>query len=191
MTLQNDKICDMKAGSRVGTPLFLREHGHGVSGCRNRKRAYSMVELMLCLLLWAAFAGAVLTTFLPSYMEERNRQVALREAENITRWIQRTLIKACIERRSFRIKYHTGRQDFIRILWFNPNRNETYNTRGRCWVKVDSKASITPAYTPAWHTMTPAVTFNIYTTGDKNSTERPVARITISGYCLVTLHEVQ
>ncbi len=191
MKRQDDETCDIKAGPRVGSPLFLRKHGLGFSVSRKRKKAFSMVELVLCLLLWAAFAGAVLTTFLPYYMEERNRQIALREAENITRWIQRNLIKACIERRSFRIKYYSGRRDFIRILWFNPNRNETYDTRGRCWVKFDSKASITPAYTPAWHTMTPAVTFNIYTTGDKNSTERPVARITISGYCLVTLHEVQ
>jgi type II secretory pathway pseudopilin PulG len=191
MKRQDDETCDKKAGPRVGSPLFLRKHGLGFSVSRKRKKAFSMVELVLCLLLWAAFAGAVLTTFLPYYMEGRNRQIALREAENITRWIQRNLIKACIERRAFDIDYYSVRQDFIKIQWYSPPEQKTYKTDGKCWIKFATRGRVKPRYSPAWHTMTPAVTFNIYTTGDKNSTERPVARITISGYCLVTLHEVQ
>lgn len=162
--------------------MRVRQAGKGKRGA-----AFSIPEILVCLLLWGALAGAVMATCLPSWTEGKGTQAALREAEQLTRWIQRSLIKACIERRAFEIKYYTGRNDFLKIQWFNPSEQETYTTRGRCWVQFDTKTRVKPRYTPAWHTMTPAVTLKVYADNDKYSTRGPVARITISGYCLVSL----
>ncbi|MGC9490595.1 MAG: hypothetical protein ACP5CD_05155 [Thermovirgaceae bacterium] len=101
------------------------------------------------------------------------------------------MIKACIERRAFDIKYYSGRRDFIRIQWYSPPEQETYSTGGKCWIHFDTNGQVRPRYSPAWHTMTPALTLKIYTGDDKNKPQRPVAKITISGYCLVSFRKAE
>jgi len=189
MNQRGDEACNSKAGTRVGSPLFSWKNP---SLFRNRPRkAYSLLELLVCLLLCSVLAGAILVTFLPSHLEEHRRRVALREGEQVARWIQRSLIKACIERRAFKIKYYSGRSDFIKIQWYSPPIQEKYELRGKCWIQFDTRGSVSPRYSPAWHTMTPALTLKIYTSGDKNDLHPPVARITVSGYCLVSFREAE
>jgi hypothetical protein len=189
MKQRGEEAFDSKAGTRVGSPLFLWETP-GFSVGRFRK-ASSLPELLLCLLLWVVLAGAILGSSLPSYMEERKKQVALQEGEYVARWLQRNLIKACIERRAFDIKYYSGRRDFMRIQWYSPPEQETYRTGGKCWIQFDTQGSVTPRYSPAWHTMTPAVTLKIYASNDKNDPHGPVGKITVSGYCLVSVRETE
>ncbi len=189
MRQRGDEAFNYKAGTRVGPPLFLWEKA---SVSRNRPRkAYSFLELLVCLLLCSALAGAMLATFLPAHLEQHRKRVAVQEGENIARWIQRSLIKACIERRAFDIKYYSGRRDFMRIQWYSPPEQETYRTDGKCWVQFDTKGWVRPRYSPAWHTMTPAVTLKIYTSGDKYDPGPPVGEITVSGYCLVSFREAE
>jgi hypothetical protein len=189
MKQRGDEAFDSKAGTRVGSPLFLWETP-GFSAGRFRK-ASSIPELLLCLLLWVTLAGAILGSSLPSYMEERKKQIALQEGEYVARWLQRNLIKACIERRAFDIKYYTGRLDAIKIQWYSPPVQETYKLRGKCWIQFDTQGSVTPRYSPTWHTMTPAVTLKVYTSADKDDIHRPVGKITVSGYCLVSFRETE
>ncbi|MGC9372410.1 MAG: hypothetical protein ACP5DY_03730 [Thermovirgaceae bacterium] len=189
MKQRGDETFDSQAGTRVGSPLFLWGKP---SVFRNRPRkAYSLLEFLVCLLLWSALAGAILVTFLPPHLEAHRNRVALREGEHIARWIQRSLIKACIERRAFDIKYYSGRRDFMRIQWYSPPEQETYRTDGKCWIQFDTRGWVRPRYSPAWHTMTPAVTLKIYTSGDRYDPQPPVAKITVSGYCLVSFREVE
>lgn len=189
MKQRGDEAFASKAGTLVGPPLFLWRKP---SLFRNRPRkAHFLLELLVCLFLWSALAGAILVTFLPPYLEKHRNRVALREGEYIARWIQRSLIKACIERRAFDIKYYSGRRDFMRIQWYSPPEQETYRTDGKCWIQFDTQGRVQPRYSPAWHTMTPALTLKVYAGGDKNDPRGPVGRITVSGYCLVSFHEAE
>ncbi len=188
MKQRGDEAFDSKAGTRVGSPLFLWGGPPLFRG--TRKRGGSFVELLVCLLLWMVLAGAILGACLASYMEGQKNRIALQEGEYIARWIQRNLIRACIERKAFEIKYYSGRRDFVKIQWYSPPEQENYRTGGKCWIQFDTKGPVRPRYSPAWHTMTPAVTLKIYVSDDIYDPQGPVAKITVSGYCLVTFREI-
>ena len=159
---------------------------------RRRKRAFSLVELLLCVAMWSVLAGVFLLSLGVGVFKVKSEGAvgktrgALRGSKKIYSWLQRVIIKACIERRAFQVKYYSGYRDFIRIQWFDPLETETYRTEGRCWVAFESSKSLFYTYTPAWHTMTPAFTLKI-SNGQKNG--QVVSRISVSPYCLVTLKE--
>ncbi|AER66258.1 hypothetical protein Tlie_0523 [Thermovirga lienii DSM 17291] len=181
---QNKIPQDLKGGPARGPKFFLPR--------RQRKRAFSLVELLLCIAMWSVLAGILLLSLDVGILTVKSEEavvkpsVALRESKNIYRWLQKVMIKACIERRSFQVKYYSGYRDFIRIQWFDPLETETYRTEGRCWVAFESSKNLFYSYAPAWHTMTPAFTLKI-SNGQKNG--QVVSRISVSPYCLVTLKE--
>jgi len=181
---QNKIAQDLKKGPARG-PKFFPSTG-------KKKRAFSLVELLLCIAMWSVLAGILLLSLDVGILTVKSEgsvvrpSVALRESKNIYRWLQRVIIKACMERRAFQVKYYSGYRDFIRIQWFDPLETETYRTEGRCWVAFESSNNLFYSYNPSWHTMTPAFTLKI-SNGQKSG--QVVSRISVSPYCLVTLKE--
>jgi len=159
-----------------------------------KNKAFCLLELLLCVAMWSILAGIVFITFdegllgIKSETQMVKPSVALREARNIQRWLQRNIIKACMKRRAFQVKYYSGYRDYIRIQWFDPIETETYRTEGRCWVAFESSKNFFYSYNPSWHTMTPAFTLKIRNGKNKGSV---VSRISVSAYCLVSLKEGQ
>ena len=154
--------------------------------CPRSKRAFSLIETAVVLSLVAALLLAF-SPIVTGLMSERagSEAAARREARNLTRHIERDLMRACLRRRAFDVKYLSGFKKEFLILWYNPSEYERYQTGDRCLVYFKSTVAQSKCYTPTWHTMTPAFTLYVYTPGKKK-----VAEIAVSAYCSVRLTEL-
>ncbi|MGC9490594.1 MAG: prepilin-type N-terminal cleavage/methylation domain-containing protein [Thermovirgaceae bacterium] len=63
MKQRGDEAFDTKAGTLVGSPLFLCKKPPFFG--KQPRKAFSLMELLVCLLLCSVLAGAILVTFLP------------------------------------------------------------------------------------------------------------------------------
>jgi len=178
MRAQNNRTRYFQRGAVFRLPAFSRV---------SRSRAYALVELAVVASIIAVMsltlypvAGGILSN------RAGSETAARAEARNMTRWIERTLQKACLHRRAFDVRYLSGFREEILIQWFNPAEYERYRTNGRCLVYFKSTVNQKKCYTPAWHTMTPAFTLYIFTPDKK----KKVAEIAVSAYCGINLTEI-
>jgi len=172
----DDEIEEPSPGGVKSPPTF----------CARSRRGFSLIETVVVLSLVAALSLAFTPIVMGLISERAGSEAAARcEARNLTRHIERVLMKACLHRRAFDVKYLSGFKKEFLILWYNPSEYERYQTGGRCLVYFKSTVAQSKCYTPTWHTMTPAFTLYIYTPGKKK-----VAEIAVSAYCSVKLTEL-
>ena len=167
-----------KRGARSGLPLFWFFSG---------RRGHSLAEILAVLAIVTVLSATAYPA-VGGLLSSRTGtpEAARAEARMVKKWLDRTLQHACLQHRAFNLKYLSGYQNKIMILWFNPSEYTYYRTGGRCLVRFMSTSTQDRCYTPMWHTMTPAFTLSFHVPG---GTKRKVAEIAVSGYCSVSLTE--
>ncbi|MEA3507487.1 MAG: prepilin-type N-terminal cleavage/methylation domain-containing protein [Synergistota bacterium] len=180
MRLQSNAKKQCERGARKGLPFFAARE--------LKRRAFSLIELLVVLLIVSTLGGAVSLLLGGSFFGDKSA-AAVRDAENITRLLQHAEQRAILRFRAFDVKFLGGDRDQVMIHWYNPSEYQYYYLEEGCYVRFNSQgATQDKRFSPGWQTMTPGFTLNICS--EKFGAGK-VAQITFSVYGKVTLTLVE
>lgn len=147
---------------------------------------FTLVEVLCVLTTTMLLSGALLfTAYVSIWGQEASEARTKREAQTITRWLNRVYIKALLERRVFEIYFSSSQAtDKLILKWMDTNTQEIYDAKGRCYMLCQS-AIWKASYTPTWHMTSPGFTLACYHRPTSNNLQKAVCFIRVSPYCRV------
>ena len=122
---------------------------------REKKRAFTLVELLAALTILAVFAGALST--IPV-----NRRSPEKEAEHLARWLTHLTVMSNRSGRPFRIICPGNvALDYVEASWQHPTKKETHFSSGGATFTGYRGRTLDCIYSPQWGTLTPTATIKV------------------------------
>ena len=151
-----------------------------------KRRAFTLVELLSVLLLFAIVGGGISIAAVSSWIGPPSEETVIREGKWAAHWLQRVFYKAMMHRKSFvfRLSPSVPQQKLV-IHWVDGEK-EVYDREGRVWFTNHSAVMSNCTFSPLWNTVSPAFTIEVGTSSKKR---RPVRYIIVNPYCRVAYRD--
>lgn len=150
-------------------------------------KGISLVEVLVVLVIIGMLASSALmigVSITGRFSPTPTSKSLELEAEYARLWVEQIFWRALLERRFFKL---VSVADYpavkLKIRWEDDMSEEEFKSDKIAFIA--DGASSTFAYTPLWHSLTPAARLKVFPTGARGG--RAIAVITISPYCRVSM----
>lgn len=174
--------------SPIGDPV---RDGQEKNSFRRRPRcAFSLSELLACVLILGILSGGVALAPFSSFLDSSSRESVIREAERTASWLQRVFHKALLSGRGFTLRVASLQsQRRIVVHWASPVEDEVYDGGGRAYFLNHALESPFCQYTPKWNMLTPALTIRVGSSESPRKGLKALRYIVVSPYGRVSLRD--
>ncbi|GEM_PF-1326442 len=146
---------------------------------------FSLVETLVVVAICGVLGGFLAITLGNKLPWNDPKEVAIRQAEAVQRWLDAELEKGLLEQKAFTLKLPGTPSKKLFLTWEGHSftESETYDSRAECDFAVQGGHPATIIYNPSYHSVSPAFTLNVLPPGDRY----PVRRVIVSPYARVRL----
>lgn len=150
--------------------------------------AFSLAELLVVLCVTGVLLGGVALSCRGLFSGAPAPESVRREAERAASWLQRVFHGALLSRRALYLKVPSySSQPGIVVHWADTGRKEAYDGGGRAFFINHSQEGELCHYSPAWNTLTPALTIRATTLEGVRRDCKGVCYIVISPFMRVSV----
>ena len=144
---------------------------------------FSLVELLVALCICGVLAGSSGFALQGGLPWKNPESAAVRHAEAVRRWLDASLERGLLEQRSFSLRLPATPSQKLFLTWQGDafTQSEVYDTRGECEFAVRGGSPVSVAYSPSYHTVSPAFTLSVFPTGKR----APLRQVVVSAYARV------
>ena len=154
---------------------------------RRKRKGFSLVEVLVVLVMIGMIAGSVCMIGIGvtgRFSPAPTGQSLKLEAEYARLWVEQIFWRALLERRFFKLisvaDYPAAK---LKVRWDDDLSEEEFKSNKIAFIAEGTEYTFN--YTPMWHTLTPGVTLRVLPIGANGGS--PIAKITISPYCRVSM----
>jgi len=144
---------------------------------------FSLVELLAALCICVVLAGSVGLALQGGLPWKNPDSAAVRQAEAVQRWLDASLERGLLEQRSFSFRLPATPSQKLFLTWQGEpfTQSEVYDSLGECEFAVRGGSPVAVAYSPSYHTVSPAFTLNVFPAGKRT----PIRQVVVSAYARV------
>ena len=144
---------------------------------------FSLVELLAALCISGVLAGSAGLALQAGLPWKNPESAAVRQAEAVQRWLDASLERGLLEQRSFSLRLPATPSQKLSLTWQGEafTQSEVYDSRGECDFAVRGGSPVAVAYSPSYHTVSPAFTLSVFPTGKR----APLRQVVVSAYARV------
>jgi prepilin-type N-terminal cleavage/methylation domain-containing protein len=152
------------------------------SACK--KKAFSLVELMVVLAVFAFVVSAAFvtgTSMIKRYSDKRSDFRVEGEVEEAAAWLRSVITRALWNKSDFTLMVSaSGAESWMRVKWKTTDEWESWNAENVAFKTVGNVTGVFSNYSHRYQTLTPAISITVYHKDDRKT--RAGWTISASGY---------